>query len=204
VKRFIALPMLLLLLLALQGLAQAPAKEDPAHDELRGLLKQVLKAYNSQDIDQLVSHFTDDAVVTWQNSKVTKTPKGIKEYFEEMSKGPNARVTKATVDPEVEELTHLYGNTGIAFGKSKDYFLLNDGLEFTQNSRWTAAVVKKDGQWKVAALHICVNMFDNPVLELAVKRTGMYAGGLGLVLGLLVGVVGVGLLRRSRKAPAGA
>jgi hypothetical protein len=79
---------------------------------------------------------------------------------------------------------------------------LTDGTEFNQDTRWSATLVKKkDGTWKAANVHISVNMFDNPVLNLAIKRTGIWAGGIagggGLLLGLVVGAV----FFRSRSKP---
>jgi uncharacterized protein (TIGR02246 family) len=180
--------------------AQDPAKDDAAHAELRALRQKIEKAYNADNVDELISYFTDDAVATWQNGKITRTPSGIKAYMVEMSKGPTALVKTATIKPEVDERTHLYGDTGVAFGSSVDKFVLNDGTVFEQKSRWTATVVKQNGQWKVAALHVCVNMFDNPLLDIAKKEVGMYAGGGGALVGLVVGLVVAMVIGRLRKA----
>jgi ketosteroid isomerase-like protein len=177
----------------------AQEKEDAAHNELRALLKEVLDAYNKADYDRLITYLDDNAVITWQNADVSKTPQGVKDYFDKMMKGPNARVKSATIDPTVDELSHLYGDTSVAFGGSKDHYVLNDGTDFAQDTRWTATVVKKNGQWKLAGLQISTNMFDNPILEMAVKKTLWVAGGGGVVVGLLVGFLVARLVGR-RKA----
>jgi uncharacterized protein (TIGR02246 family) len=178
------------------------AKEDPAHDELRGLMKDVLAAYNQGDFDTLMTYLDEDVVATWQNAKVHKGPKAIKAYYEEMTKGAKKVVEKSTIKPEADELSILYndGKTAVAWGHSKDHYLLTDGTEFDQDTRWSATAIKKDGKWKVASIHISVNMFDNPILTLAIKKTGTWvgvlAGGGGLLLGLIVGA----LLFRKRSA----
>lgn len=182
--------------------ASGQPKEDPVHDELRGLMKEILAAYKAEDFDKLVAHFDDNVVVTWQNGKVTRGPKAIKAFYEEMTKGPNKVVQKSTINPEPDELVNLYndGKTAIAWGNSKDHYLLTDGTEFDQDTRWSATVVKKNGAWKVASVHISVNLFDNPILHLAIKETGVWvgslAGGAGLLLGLIVGAI---LFRRGSK-----
>ncbi|MBY0521966.1 MAG: nuclear transport factor 2 family protein [Gemmataceae bacterium] len=184
-------PVLAVAALCLLGiLAPAPAqtpKEDPAHDELRALFKEVLDAYNKADYDRLITYLDDDVVVIWQNADVSKKPAGVKEYFDKMMKGPNAVVKSAKIDPTVDDLTHLYGDTGVAYGSSKDQYVLTDGTEFVQNTRWSASVVKRGGKWKVASVHISTNMFDNPILDMAVKKTMWMAGGGGVVIGFLVG-----------------
>jgi uncharacterized protein (TIGR02246 family) len=187
-------------LLLLGAAPRAHAQEDPAHKELRALKEQILKAYNEGNVDALVSHFTDDAVVTWQNGVVKKTPKEIKAYFDEMSKGADPPVRKATIDPVVDDLTHLYGDTGVAYGSSNDTFLLRDGTQFKQHSRWTATVVKQNGQWKIAALHICVDMFDNPYLDIVTRKIGLYAAAAGAIGGLVIGVVLAMIVGRLRRA----
>lgn len=178
--------------------------EDPAHEELRGLFKKMLEAYNNGKFDELATYLDEDVVITWQNAAVSKTPKGVKAYFDEMMGGPNRRVQKVTIKPVVEELTRLYGKeneTGVAFGSSEDYYLLNDGMEFTQTTRWTATVVRKKGQWKVACVHISTNMFDNPVLNIAIKKTATWTAILVGIPALLVGALGMWLIGRRRGKP---
>jgi hypothetical protein len=110
-------------------------------------------------------------------------------------------VDSVTIDPTVDELTHLYGDTGVAFGSSKDHFKLTDGRDFVFDTRWTATAVKKNGKWKVASFHASTNTFDNPVLWIAVKRVALWTGVSAAVLGLVVGLV-IGLLLRRRTVPA--
>ena len=184
--------------------ASGQAKEDPAHAELRNVLKEMKAAHNADDLEKLVSFLDDNVVVTWQNAKVTKGPKEVKDYYIAMTKGPDRVVQKSTIKPEADDLSFMHNdsNTAIAWGHSKDHYLLTDGTEFDQDTRWSATVVKKDGKWKVASVHISVNMFDNPILNIAIKKAGIWIGGIagvvGLVLGLIVGMV---LFRRGAKQP---
>jgi uncharacterized protein (TIGR02246 family) len=178
-----------------------PTREDPAHEELRALRGQMVEAINKNDIDALLTHLDKDVVVTWMDASVSRGPKGVKEYIEKMTKGPDRKVESHSTDAEVDELTHLYGDTGVATGRSQDRFVLTDGRDFVVNTRWTAALAKKDGKWKVAAFHSSANMFDNPVLYLAVRRTALWTGGVVGLAGLAIGtVVGWLLFRRKRSA----
>jgi ketosteroid isomerase-like protein len=169
----------------------AKPPEDPAHAELRALRKNLVEAINGNHLDQLLDLLDEDVVVTFMNAEVGRKPAGVKAYYERMMNGPNKIVQSITIDPTVDELTHLYGNTGVAFGSSKDHFKLTDGRDFVSETRWTGTLVKKDGKWKVASFHASANAFDNPILWIAVKKTAMWAGiaaGLvGLVLGWAIG-----------------
>jgi ketosteroid isomerase-like protein len=174
--------------------AQVP-KEDPAHEELRGLRKALTDAINKNDLDALLSHLDPEVVVTWQNGEVSRKPQEVREYYERMMKGPKRVVESVTINPEVDELTHLYGDFGIATGNSKDLFKLTDGKELPLHTHWTAAVVKKKGQWRVAACHLSVNMFDNALLDFAWKAV-YWIGGIAAVLGFAVGFVLARLWRK--------
>ena len=180
------------------------AQEDPTHEELRNVLKEMKAAHNADDLDKLVSFLDDNVVVTWQNAKVTKGPKEVKDYYIEMTKGPNRVVQKSTIKPEADDKSFLHndGKTAIAWGSSKDHYLLTDGTEFNQDTRWSATVVKKDGKWKVASVHISVDMFDNPILNMAIKKTAIWVGAIAGGGGLLVGLVVGALIFRSRSKVA--
>src|SRR5437588_3425150 len=117
-----------------------PPKEDPAHEELRALRRDLTDAINRNDLDKLLSLLDDDVVVTFMNAEVGRKPAGVKAYYERMMSGPQKVVNAITVDPTVDELTHLYGDTGVAVGSSKDHFALTDGRDFVTESRWTGTL----------------------------------------------------------------
>jgi uncharacterized protein (TIGR02246 family) len=174
-------------------------KEDPVHDELRGLMRRLIDAANKSDVDALLDLLDKDVVVTWLNGEVSRGPKQVREYLERMVKGPTAVVKHYDTKPEADDLTHLYGDTGVVFGHSQDTYVLADGREFVMPMRWSGTVVKKDGKWLIASFHASANAFDNPVLSTAVwhiARLGIVATMAGLVLGFCVAWV----LRRRRRS----
>jgi ketosteroid isomerase-like protein len=177
-RSLVALGMVLVLMSS--GRAQA-AEEDPTHDELRALMKEFIEVYNSGDLDKVATYLEDSVVITWQNAHVDKSPQEVKAFCETMIKGPNRIVDKSSISPAADALSLLYndGQTAIAYGHSNDHYKLTSGTEFDQLTRWSATLIKREGQWKVASVHISTNMFDNPVLNLAVKTTALWSGGLG-------------------------
>jgi uncharacterized protein (TIGR02246 family) len=173
-----------------------PPPEHPAHAELRALRRAMVEAINKNDVDALLRHLDKDIAVTWMDGRVSRGPQEVREYIGRMTTGPDRKVTAYTTEAEVDDLTRLYGDTGIAVGHSNDHFTLTDGQDFVANTRWTATLVKTGGEWKLAGFHASVGMFDNPVLSIAMRRTAWWAGGLAGVAGLVVGIVATLLLRK--------
>jgi len=187
------------------SLANAPAAtvatpEDPAHQELRGIKDDLVTAFNKRDYDGFLRHLHPNIVATWQNSEVARHPDGIKAFMKKMSEGDTKKVESVQATTQVDELTSLYNdkNTGVAFGSVDQDFKFFDGRQFRLTSRWTATFIKENGQWLLAAVHVSGNVFDNPVLELAVKKTALWAGLCAGAVGLLVGF----LIARFRKGKA--
>ncbi len=189
------------LLSVTQGQEAAPAGaplEDPAHDELRQVKRELVEAINAGDIDKTLTYCTEEVVMTAQNAEVSLGREGIRAYFDKMMKGPDRRVESFSTDPTVDALAQLYdGNTAVAQGSSKDHYTLVDGMDFTVNSRWSATLVRQADGWKIANLHVSCNIFDNPILNMTKQWlvwTGIIAGVVGLVLGALL----TWLLRRPK------
>jgi len=182
----------------------APGKEDPAHEELRALRRELVEAVNKTDMKAILAHCDAEIVLTAQHGEVARGRDGLNEYLEKMMTGPNRIVESYRVEPTVDTLSILHGDdTAIAYGSSKDHFALTDGAEFTLDSRWTATLVNKDGKWLVASLHSSASVMDNAILRNAVgwiAKAAAIAGAVGLLLGAGI----VSFLKRSRPQPDGA
>jgi ketosteroid isomerase-like protein len=182
--------------------AKPVGPDDPVHKELRALRSEMLDAFNKKDVERLLKSLHPNAVVTWQNAEVSRGHDGIRDYYNKMMVGPDRLVDEVTATANVDELTILYGDrNGLAFGSLDQDFRLTNGMEFHLPNRWTAHLVKEGGRWLVAGFHVSGNLFDNPVLHTAVRRTAYWVGGGALAVGLLLGLA-VAWLVRPRRRPA--
>ena len=166
----------------------------------------LVEATNKPDLDLMFQHVTEDAVVTWQNAEVSRGHQGLRAYYDRMMTGPDRIVASLKTTAQTDERTRLYGtdkSSGIAFGSLEQDFTLTHGMSFHLSSRWTAHVVKDAGKWKVSAFHVSANLFDNPVLQLAARRTAAWTAGVALPVGFLLGLAGMwAVSRRRRGGPA--
>ncbi|QRK09105.1 SgcJ/EcaC family oxidoreductase [Archangium violaceum] len=174
------------------------ADVEATHQALRTIKNDMEQALNARDLDRLLSHVHPNVVFTTMNNDVRVGKDSIRAYYDQMMNGPDRVVQKITARFEVDELTRLYGNTGIAQGSSTDHYLLTDGTDIVVNGRWTCTLVKEGDQWLIAAFHYSTNVFDNPVLD-KVKIAAVTFGGIGTVGMLVIGLV-IGRLSARRKA----
>jgi ketosteroid isomerase-like protein len=182
-----------------QSIPAADASE-ATHAELRALRDALLVAWQHRDLDALLNHVAPNVVVTWQNGEVSRGPDGLRKFNGEVMNGRDGVVAKVASTLKVDELSILYGNeTAIAFGSIHDDLTLNRSIAraaflgagnvLALDSRWTATLVKMDGQWKVASYQVSTDAFSNPILSAAIaagERSATLAGIGGLVVGAIL------------------
>lgn len=153
------------------------------HNEIRAMRDGLMEAVNKGDIEHELTFLTTNVVVTWHNAEVSRGREGVRDYYNRMMNGPNKVVADFHAEINVDELTILYGeNTGIAFGSSIEHFKLANGGSFDLKGRWTTTMVKENGRWLIASLHVSTNIFDNVMLDM-VKKYAIYGGCIAFVVG---------------------
>ena len=171
------------------------------HNQLRAVRDAILDAWKRRDIDAVLSHVDSDVVVTWQNGTVSRGPEAIRKFYNEMLVGEGSVLSGVESTFAVDDLSVLHGlDTAIAFGtihddvsfkRSASAAFIGAGSKIGLDSRWTATLVRKGEEWKLASYHVSANIFSNPVLALGTKAAGRVAGlggfAIGAVLALLVG-----------------
>ena len=176
-----------LILFAWARPVRAQPVDEAIHKDLSALRDSLLDAINKGDIERLQSYLHSNVVVTWHNAEVSRGRESVRKYYTRMTSGPDKLVESFHVEVTVDELTSLYGdNIGIAFGNSLEQFKLVRRSGFELQGRWTATLIKENGRWLIASLHLSTNVFDNAVLNLT-RKAIYWVGGGSLVAGLIVG-----------------
>jgi len=175
------------------------ARDSDIEQAISKLREGLIDSFNHGDIDRLITFLDTNAVITWQNGEVCEGPAAVKAYYERMMKGDHPVVSKVTSDPKVSG-HHIQGDWAVSWGNLNDHFVLTDGRELPLNSQFTATIAKRGDRWLVSSFHVSVNAFDNSIMALAVKKTGIIVGIAGLTVGFLVGFVLVSLIRRPKSA----
>lgn len=189
--------------------AAMPADVAETHKELRRVRDEMLDAWKRRDIDALLTHVDPNAVITWQNGTVSRGPDAIRTFYKTMLLGDASVLTNIKSTLTVDALSILQGpDTAIAFGNIHDDMTFKRPLFFagpttlSLNSRWTATLVRKAGEWKLASYQAGVNPFSNPVLAMATKAAGRISAAIGFILGVLVALLIGWAVRRPKALPA--
>ena len=193
------------ILVALSLLTAIPlfAAEEPdhaIHDELRGLLRGIEQAINSENYGDLARYFHEKVRITTINQEVISSRSEIKPYFDKWF-GPGGYLKKLKMTLTADALTEFYGNKtfGIVRGSGDEDYILSDKRFFPMKTRWTATVIKDtDGKWRILTLHIGTNFLDNPILTVAENSAKYFAVG-GAVVGVLVGLL-IGFVWKRRRS----
>lgn len=188
------LVLFLLLTAGSLGAQETDPAQEAEHDALRALTAEVTQAINSQNIDHLGKYLAEEFVFTAVDQTVLTDVESIKQYYDGMLNADDSLVSSLQIAPEADILTRFLDvNTGYCYGTSEDtYTVRSSGQRVTMPSRWTALVVKENGQWKIKTVHAGANFMDNPVIDslrLLAWRNQLIAAVIGILLGLGVGVL---------------
>lgn len=181
----------LILLLCLSFTLHAQVPDEATHNALRQLKTTMEKALNERNLEAIVANVHPGVVFTTMNGDVCRGPQEIRAYFDKMLNAPGHIVKDVKVSFEVDQLTTLYGgDTGVAYGSSKDHYELTDGRKLDISGRWTCTMVKDGDRWVIAAFHYSANVFSNPIVDrykAAIWQTAAGAAVLALIIGFFVG-----------------
>lgn len=189
-------------LLVLIG-TSAFAAEEPdhaIHEELRGLLRGIEQAINTEKYDDLAPYFHEKMRLTTINQEVIFARSEIGPYFQKWF-GPGGYLKKLQMKLNADALTELYADKtfGVVRGSGNENYILADRRYFEMKTRWTATVIKDtDGKWRILALHIGTNFLDNPILAKAEGALVYFAAG-GVGVGLALGWLIMFLVQRRKK-----
>jgi ketosteroid isomerase-like protein len=96
----------------------APSTDSREADRnsLRTILADIQAGINERDLDRILRHLSDDAVVTYQNADVTRGKAEISAYFNKNFNGSNPIIKRFTIRGEVAAPAVFIGDTAVAYG----------------------------------------------------------------------------------------
>ena len=191
--------------IALGTLPAAGEEPDHAiHEELRGLLHEVVGAINAGQYDRMLPYLTENFEATSITQEVMSGRAGVSKYFETWF-GPTGYMRRMEMKLDADNLTEISPDKtwGLVRGKALEHYEAKDGDVFDFVTRWTAVMVHDDdGKWRLRAIHFGTNQLDNPVLT-KVQRTLIRDGIIGAIVALLIGL-SIGWWLARRRAPVAA
>ena len=176
-----------LLALTLFTLTPLPAQDtQPEPADLHALRDGLLDAINQADLERQLTFLHPNVVITYQNAEVARGREGVRAFLLKMTAGPEKLVESVHIEAKADGPAILHGDTAIVFGSAVETYKMAHGSDLTLNGRWTAMLVKEQGQWLVAALHCSTGLADNPLIA-ATKKAGVTASIGSIVIGLIAG-----------------
>ena len=176
-------------------LPPAFAAEEPdhaIHEELRGVLREIVGAINSGQYDKMQPYLAENIEATSITQEVMSNRGEVAKYFTEWF-GPTGYMRSMRMQMDADALTEFSPdkNWGLVRGKALEHYEAKDGDVFDFVTRWTAVMIRDtDGKWRLRAIHFGTNNLDNPVLtkvKTTLIRNGLIGAGLCLLAGLLLG-----------------
>lgn len=180
----------LLMIFAYPALVTATSDKPDTHDAdrqtLRMMFADIENGINKQDMELILRHLDEDVIITYQNAQVAVGKDAVRQFNTQMIVGDNSPVQTLTTKATVGGPAMFHGDTAIGYGTTRDHMVLRTGQTIDLDAAWSSTMVKKNGQWKIAAIHFSTNVLDNDVLHSA-KRVMLVAAIITAVITLLIG-----------------
>ena len=157
---------------------------------LRVLLAGVADAINRRDWDALETFLDENVLVTMIDQVTLRGWAALEEYATGKLSRLGSVLADLRVDPVVDAPALFYGDTAVCTISSADRFVFRTGKDFLVQTKYTATLARREGVWKLVALHSGANAFNNPISYQAHRLLtgGIAVAGLGgLLLGRLMG-----------------
>ncbi len=168
------------------------------HKALRALKDKIVMALNTRDIGALSSCLAKKYALITVDQQVLTSEAQIREYFKKTFESPTSLVTAVKLQADADILTQFIGeNAGYCYGSTTEAYTMRDGRMVPMKNRWSAALVKEDGEWKVAILHGAANFLDNALLAKVRSQLWKFLF-VGLLGGALIGLCGGLLIGKAR------
>jgi len=192
--------LLAVVLLFVASRAWADEPDHAIHEELRGVLHEIVSSINRGQYDRMLPYLAENFEGTSVTQEVMSSRADVAKYFQEWF-GPTGYMRKMEMKLEADKVTEFSPDKswGLVRGKALEHYEAKDGDLFDFNTRWTALMARSDdGKWRLRAIHFGTNHLDNPVLT-KVSRTLIRDGIIGACIALLVGL-GLGWWLGGRRA----
>ena len=171
------------------------------HEALRKLKDQTIQAINTRDYALARKLISEPFMATLITQDSFTDFDKLKAYFESLYTRDALRMKSVTLAAEPDDYSQIIqGTFALTKGATKERYELADGRVFDIAGRWTAVTLKQDGEWRLLALHWGTNFLDNAVLG-AVEKSVVWISAIALAGGLVIGLAGGWLLRRSLARP---
>lgn len=193
------LPRTLLVFAALLSSSSAAMAADDAgraadHDALRKLRAAYEDAVNSRDLAKLKPLLADGFTGVMISGEEIKSFEDVqafwKRIWDRIGTGGRYHVNVIT------DQTDFDGDVGISRGYTEELIHTAAGKDYAVQARWTAITRKQNGEWKVFRIQGSVNPMDNAAIAYMLKQAKILFGAIGAVIGLALGFIIRGLLRR--------
>lgn len=159
------------------------------HDHLRKLRETAAQALSARDADLFKTILYSPFVFTTVDGTVIRSMDDFSSYVNRLFNVSNAPLKDIRFNPESDGPTEfLSENVGVNHGYSKDVYTFSNGKVKTMDARWTSVVIKTEGGWKIAAIHLSSNILDNPIINTLKGKLMLFCGG-GLLLGFVLGFI---------------
>jgi ketosteroid isomerase-like protein len=183
--------------------ATSQAASPQLEQELNAVREDLRKAFNSGDLELLLSYCHPQVIATWPNGDVAVGHDGVRKIINTLVKSEQRPFESYQVNPTVENRVVLNdGQVVVSRGQFNDEYTLArpKGQQVHLGSLWTATLIKSNDRWLITSFHLSANAFDNPVISLYLTLQRTVAGAIGGVAGLIVGAaLGVWWTRRRLK-----
>ena len=163
---------------------------------LRDVLVLTEQAFNKIDVEAVIGVLEKDAIVVWQDAVRTISHQQVRDHYKQTFQGVGAILKSLDIKATLGGPARFYGDDqAVAYGTTRETYQLVAGGTVALDGLWTTHVAKRDGKWKITALHFSTNPFDNDIVKKAGQASWLF-GIVGIVVGLLLGW----LIGRRRKA----